>query len=59
MSWRRDTIAPTCKTFATGAALVLAGRGEVDLEAPWPYWPEFGKDEITVRTLLPMILKKN
>ncbi|SEG29500.1 CubicO group peptidase, beta-lactamase class C family [Nonomuraea solani] len=57
--WRRDTIAPlasTCKTFATGAVLVLAGRGEVDLEAPVArYWPEFaqrGKGGITVRTLL-------
>ncbi|MFI9846294.1 serine hydrolase domain-containing protein [Nonomuraea sp. NPDC051941] len=57
--WRRDTIAPiasTCKTFATGAALVLAGRGEVDLETPVArYWPKFaqnGKGEITIRTLL-------
>jgi CubicO group peptidase (beta-lactamase class C family) len=57
--WQRDTIAPlasTCKTFATGAVLVLAERGEVDLEAPVArYWPELaqnGKGEITVRTLL-------
>ncbi|MEV4170844.1 serine hydrolase domain-containing protein [Nonomuraea sp. NPDC049709] len=57
--WRRDTIAPlasTCKTFASGALLLLAERGRVDLEAPVArYWPEFarqGKDEITVRTLL-------
>ncbi|MFF4624049.1 serine hydrolase domain-containing protein [Nonomuraea jabiensis] len=54
--WRRDTIAPICKTFAAGAALVPAERGEVDLEAPVArYWPEFarnGKGEITVRTLL-------
>ncbi|GAA1591074.1 serine hydrolase domain-containing protein [Actinomadura kijaniata] len=57
--WRRDTIAPiasTCKSFATGAVLLLVERGQVDLEAPVArYWPEFarhGKDEITVRTLL-------
>ncbi|WP_283135921.1 serine hydrolase domain-containing protein [Rhizohabitans arisaemae] len=57
--WRRDTIAPlasTCKTFASGAVLLLVARGEVDLEAPVArYWPEFaqhGKGEITVRTLL-------
>ncbi|MCG5215024.1 serine hydrolase domain-containing protein [Streptosporangium sp. KLBMP 9127] len=57
--WRRDTIAAiasTCKTFATGAVLLLVERGEVDLAAPVArYWPEFaqnGKGEITVRTLL-------
>ncbi|MGK5559016.1 serine hydrolase domain-containing protein, partial [Actinomadura kijaniata] len=57
--WRRDTIAPiasTCKSFATGAVLLLVERGQVDLEAPVArYWPEFaqhGKSEITVRTLL-------
>ncbi|MEV0613074.1 serine hydrolase domain-containing protein [Nonomuraea sp. NPDC050404] len=57
--WRRDTIAAlasTCKTFASGALLLLVERGEVDLEAPVArYWPEFaqqGKGEITVRTLL-------
>ncbi|MGW3352720.1 serine hydrolase domain-containing protein [Nonomuraea rubra] len=57
--WRRDTIAPlasTCKVFASGALLLLAERGEVDLEAPVArYWPEFaqrGKGGITVRTLL-------
>ncbi|MBB6548229.1 serine hydrolase domain-containing protein [Nonomuraea rubra] len=57
--WRRDTIAPlasTCKVFASGALLLLAERGEVDLEAPVArYWPEFaqrGKGGISVRTLL-------
>ncbi|MGR6916482.1 serine hydrolase domain-containing protein [[Actinomadura] parvosata] len=57
--WRRDTLAPlasTCKAFAFGAVLLLAERGEIDLEAPVArYWPEFaqrGKGEITVRTLL-------
>ncbi|MEV8504802.1 serine hydrolase domain-containing protein [Actinoplanes sp. NPDC051475] len=57
--WQRDTMAvlasPT-KALVTGAALLLAERGDLDLDAPIArYWPEFaaaGKDSITVRMVL-------
>ena len=53
--WERDTIVnvySTTKTMAAISVLVLADRGEIDLEAPVAtYWPEFaqnGKEGITV-----------
>lgn len=53
--WERDTIVnvwSTTKTMAATCLLVLADRGELDLEAPVArYWPEFagqGKDRVTV-----------
>src|SRR4029453_9974857 len=57
--WQRDTIVQTfstTKTMTAPSALGLAGRGELDLNAPVAkYWPEFaaeGKSEIEVRQLL-------
>jgi CubicO group peptidase (beta-lactamase class C family) len=57
--WQRDTIVQTfstTKTMTALCALVLADRGEIDLNAPVAkYWPEFaaeGKSEIEVRQLL-------
>ncbi|QKV98106.1 beta-lactamase family protein [Streptomyces sp. NA02950] len=57
--WERDTITnvwSTTKTMTALCALVLADRGELDLNAPVAkYWPEFGaagKDRIEVRHLL-------
>ena len=57
--WRRDTLvcAFSCtKPVVALAALVLAARGELDLDAPVPrYWPEFaaaGKGGVLVRHLL-------
>lgn len=57
--WQRDTIVntfSTTKTMTALCALVLADRGELDLNAPVAkYWPEFaaeGKSEIQVRQLL-------
>jgi CubicO group peptidase (beta-lactamase class C family) len=57
--WTEDTIAcvfSTTKTMASLAALVLADRGELDVDANVAtYWPEFaagGKARITVRHLL-------
>src|SRR5262245_49721810 len=57
--WQRDTIVcthSTTKTMTAMAALVLADRGQVDLNAPVArYWPEFaaqGKEQIQVRQLL-------
>src|SRR5262245_14584719 len=57
--WQRDTIVQTfstTKTMTALCALVLADRGELDLNAPVAkYWPEFaaeGKSEIQVRQLL-------
>src|SRR4029077_12670352 len=54
--WTRDTIAgvaSTSKTATALCALVLADRGELDLDAPVArYWPEFaqaGKAEVLVR----------
>jgi len=57
--WQRDTL---CLAFSVGKGLttlcvqLLAGRGELDIEAPVTrYWPEFaqaGKEAVTVRMLL-------
>ena len=58
-AWGRDTITPvwsTTKTMVALCALILADRGELDLEAPVArYWPEFaaaGKQDVRVRHLL-------
>lgn len=57
--WERDTIIcthSTTKTMTAMAALILADRGELDLNAPIAkYWTEFaqnGKENILVRHLL-------
>ena len=57
--WERDTITcvfSTTKTMTALCVLVLADRGELDLEAPvCRYWPEFaaaGKEGVKVRHLL-------
>jgi len=57
--WQRDTIAgvwSVTKTMTALSALILADRGELDLDAPVArYWPEFaaeGKDGVLVRHLL-------
>jgi CubicO group peptidase (beta-lactamase class C family) len=54
--WERDTITnvwSTTKTMAALCALVLADRGELDVDAPAAdYWPEFkanGKEGVLVR----------
>ncbi|MEM7408786.1 MAG: serine hydrolase domain-containing protein [Myxococcota bacterium] len=53
--WQEDTIVnvySTTKTMAAISLLVLADRGELDLDAPVArYWPEFaqnGKDDVRV-----------
>jgi CubicO group peptidase (beta-lactamase class C family) len=58
-AWRRDTVVnvfSTTKTVTALAALVLADRGELDVNKPVAhYWPEFaaqGKQAIEVRHLL-------
>ena len=57
--WRRDTITNVwsiTKTMTTLAALMLADRGLLDLDAPVAtYWPQFaqnGKAEITVKQVM-------
>jgi len=57
--WRKDTIvgvASTTKTMTALCALLLADRGELDLDAPVArYWPEFaaaGKQGVLVRHTL-------
>jgi CubicO group peptidase (beta-lactamase class C family) len=57
--WQRDTLThvwSTTKTMVSLCALVLADRGELDLDAPVArYWPEFGaagKGGVLVRHLL-------
>lgn len=57
--WQRDTIVnnfSTTKTMTAIAALILADRGDLDLDAPvTKYWPEFGangKAAITTRMFL-------
>lgn len=57
--WSRDTIVnvySTTKTMAALCLLVLADRGQVDLEAPAArYWPEFaanGKADVRVKHFL-------
>lgn len=57
--WRQDTITnvwSVSKTMTALCALILADRGELDLDAPVArYWPEFaaaGKEKALVRHLL-------
>ncbi len=57
--WQRDTIVSVfsvTKTMTALCALILADRGELDLDAPVArYWPEFaaaGKERVLVRHLL-------
>lgn len=57
--WQRDTITnvwSTTKTMTALCALILADRGELDLNAPVArFWPEFaaaGKQDVLVRHLL-------
>ena len=57
--WERDTIVnnfSTTKTMTALCALVLADRGDLDLNAPVKkYWPEFaqnGKEDVLVRQFL-------
>ena len=57
--WERDTITnvwSTTKTMTALCALLLADRGELDVDAPVAtYWPEFaanGKEGVLVRHLL-------
>src|SRR3954447_24806281 len=57
--WQRDTITnvfSVTKTMTALCALILADRGDLDLDAPaCRYWPEFaaaGKDGVLVRHLL-------
>ncbi|SPL91764.1 Esterase A [[Actinomadura] parvosata subsp. kistnae] len=57
--WERDTVQvvySTTKAVTAACALLLAQRGELDLDAPVArYWPEFaagGKERIPVRWLL-------
>ncbi len=59
MPWEEDTIInvfSTTKTMCNLSALVLASRGQLDVDAPVAtYWPEFadaGKDGVLVRHLL-------
>ena len=57
--WERDTITnvwSTTKTMTALCALILADRGEIDLDAPVAtYWPEFaaaGKEYVLLRHVL-------
>ena len=57
--WEQDTITnvwSTTKTMVALSALILADRGDLDLDAPVArYWPEFaaaGKERVLVRHLL-------
>ena len=57
--WKNDTIVnvySTTKTMAALCVLMLADRGEVDLDAPVAkYWPEFaqnGKENVLVRHVM-------
>jgi CubicO group peptidase (beta-lactamase class C family) len=57
--WERDTITnvwSTTKTMVALSALILADRGNLDLDAPVAaYWPEFaaaGKEQVLVRHVL-------
>jgi CubicO group peptidase (beta-lactamase class C family) len=59
VAWERDTIVnvwSTSKTMLALCALILADRGDLDLDAPVArYWPEFsaaGKHGVRVRHLL-------
>ncbi len=57
--WQQDTIVnvwSTTKTMAAVCVLMLADRGELDIDAPVSrYWPEFaeaGKEQVLVRHLM-------
>jgi len=57
--WERDTITcvwSTTKTMTALCALILADRGEIDLDSPVAdYWPEFaaaGKEHVLIRHVL-------
>ena len=57
--WEQDTITnvwSTTKTMVALSALILADRGDLDLDGPVArYWPEFaaaGKEQVLVRHLL-------
>jgi CubicO group peptidase (beta-lactamase class C family) len=59
IAWSQDTITnvwSSTKTVTSLAALMLADRGELDIDAPVArYWPEFaasGKQDIKVRQLM-------
>lgn len=59
VAWERDTLVQVwsvTKVMAALAALVVADRGELELDAPVAtYWPEFGengKEEVLVRQVL-------
>ncbi len=59
LEWQEDTLVnvwSTTKTMAALCMLVLADRGQVDLDAPVAkYWPEFaanGKDGVLVRHVM-------
>ncbi len=54
--WQRDTVTnvfSTTKTMTFLTALVLADRGELDLDAPVQrYWPQFANHDVLVRHFL-------
>jgi len=54
--WREDTLVmvwSVTKTMAALTTLVLADRGDLDLDAPVAsYWPEFRREDVLVRNLL-------
>ncbi|MEV4053822.1 serine hydrolase domain-containing protein [Amycolatopsis sp. NPDC049688] len=54
--WERDTVTnvwSTTKTMIALCALVLADRGQLDLDAPVAgYWPEFSAGDVLVRHVL-------
>jgi CubicO group peptidase (beta-lactamase class C family) len=54
--WAEDTVVQTwsvSKTMAALTVLVLADRGDIDLDAPVStYWREFRRDDVLVRHLL-------
>lgn len=54
--WQADTLVHTwsiTKTMSALTMLVLADRGEVDLDAPVQrYWPEFSRGDVLVRHVL-------
>lgn len=56
VAWEENTITnvwSTTKTMIALCALILADRGELDLDAPLVrYWPEFGAADVRVRHVL-------
>src|SRR6478752_4903992 len=55
-AWQEVTVVQVwsvTKTMAALTTLVLADRGQIDLDAPVSsYWPEFGATDVLVRHLL-------